>query len=194
MVLLLLTALVGGVVLAAAAAGRRTAAAFPSFLASHGFDAGVFTEEQWPSRLKLAEVTSVTELVGLDSGQPSCRCPHPIGPTDFGVIFAPPGERSLSKLVSGHWPGPSAPDQVVASFTLQQDYGLRLGSVVRVPFYSSRQTSAFNNAVGAPPVPDGPVVAFHVVGFEATDYEFPAGLAPSYDLPRRAPGGTGGTA
>jgi ABC-type lipoprotein release transport system permease subunit len=181
-VLVALTALVGGVVLAAAAAGRRTAAAFPSFLAAHGFDAGVYTEEPWPSRVKLAEVSGATELVGLDSGQPSCRCPHPIDPTDFGVIYAPPGGRSLSKLVSGRWAAPSAPDQVVASFTLQQDYGLRLGSVVRVPFYSSQQTSAFNNAVGAPPAPDGPVVAFHVVGFEATEYEFPAGLAPSYDL------------
>ncbi len=88
----------------------------------------------------------------------------------------------MSKLVSGHWPDPSAPDQVLASFTLQKDYGFHLGTVVRVPFYSSGQVSAYNDATGVLPPPAGPVVTFHVVGFEATEYEFPAGTTPSYDL------------
>ena len=180
--LVLLVSLVGGVVLAAAAAGRRTDSAFPSFLAAHGFDAAVYTTEPWPRRVKLAEVTSVTELIGPDTGQPTCSCARPIEPSDFGVIYSPPNQRSLSKLVSGHLPDPSAPDQVLASFTLQQDEGVQLGTVIHVPFYSSTQASAFNNAIGAPPRPDGPMVAFRVVGFEATEYEFPSGTAPSYDL------------
>jgi hypothetical protein len=180
--LALLVAIVGGVVLAAAAAGRRTESAFPSFVAAHGFDAAVYTATPWPSRVRFGEVTSLSELIGLDTGQPTCHCTHPVNPTDFGVIYAPPGARSLYKLVSGRLPNPSAPDQVLASFTLQQDYGVHLGTVVQVPIYSSRQAAAFNNAIGAPPQPDGPVVAFHVVGFEATEYEFPSGAAPSYDL------------
>jgi putative ABC transport system permease protein len=178
----MLVSLVSGVVLAAAAAGRRTDSAFPSFLAAHGFDAAVYTAEPWPRKVKFAEVASVTELIGTDTAQPSCSCAHPINAADFGVIFAPPGERSLSKLVSGHLPNPSAPYQVLASFTLQQDDGLHLGALVKVPFYSSSQSSAFNNATGAPPRPDGPVVDFRVVGFEATEYEFPSGTAPAYDL------------
>ena len=38
-----LVALVGGLVMAAAATGRRTAAAFPAFVARHGFDAIVYS-------------------------------------------------------------------------------------------------------------------------------------------------------
>ncbi|MGD0808441.1 MAG: FtsX-like permease family protein [Acidimicrobiales bacterium] len=180
--LVVLVALVGGVVLGAIAAGRRTDSAFPSFLAAHGFDAAVYTTKPWPRDVKLADVTSVTELLGPDTGQPSCACTHPINPTDFGIIFEPPTGRRLFKLVSGRLPDPSAPDQVLASFALQQDDGVHLGSVIRVPFYSARQTAAYNNATGAPPQPDGPVVAFRVVGFEATEYEFPSGTTPSYDL------------
>ena len=180
--LVLLVAVVSGVVLAAAAAGRRTDSAFPSFLAAHGFDAAVYTGEPWPRKLKFAEVTSVTELIGTDSAQPRCSCTHPIDASDFGVIFAPLGDRSLSKLVSGRLPSPSDPGEVLASFTLQQDEGLRLGALIRVPFYASSQVSAYNNAIGTPPWPDGPVVVFRVVGFEATEFEFPSGTAPSYDL------------
>jgi len=180
--LALLVSLVGGVVLGAAAAGRRTDSAFPSFLAAHGFDAAVYTSEPWPKGVKFAEVTSLAELIGPDTGQPKCRCANPINPSDFGVLYAPSSGRSLSKLVSGHLPDPSAPDQVLASFTLQQYEGMHLGTLIRVPLYSSTQASAYNDAIGAPPRPDGPVVVFRVVGFEATEYEFPSGTAPSYDL------------
>ena len=180
--LVLLVALVSGVALAAAAAGRRTDSAFPSFLAAHGFDAAVYTGEPVPEKLKFAEVTSVSELIGTDSGEPGCSCNHPLQASDFGVIFAPPRGPSLSKLVSGRMPNPSAPDQVLASFTLQQDEGLHLGSLIRVPFYSSSQVAAYNNAIGALPRPVGPVVVFRVVGFEATEFEFPSGSAPSYDI------------
>ena len=132
-----------------------------------------------PKVSKLPGVISVTELVGPDTGQPTCHCTQPIDPTDFGVIVAPPRGRSPFKLVSGRLPDPSAPDQVLASFTFQQDYGVHLGSVIRVPFYALSQASAYNNATGAPPKPKGPTVDLHVVGFEATEFEFPTGTAPS---------------
>ncbi len=178
----LLVALVGGLVLGALAAGRRTDSAVPSFLSAHGFDAAVYTNKPWPSSLKLPEVTSVTELIGPDSGQPTCNCAHPINPTDFGVIFELPARHTLEKLVSGRLPDPSDPDEVLASFTLQHDDGVHLGTVIDVPFYSPSQLSEYNNATGALPKPEGPMVAFRVVGFEATEYEFPSGTAPSYDL------------
>jgi hypothetical protein len=79
-------------------------------------------------------------------------------------------------------PDPSALDQVLASFTLQKDYGVHLGTVIHVPFYSPSQGSAVNNATGAPLKLNGPTVAFRVVGFEATEFEFPSGTTPSYDL------------
>ncbi len=179
--LVLLTALVGGVALAATAAGRRTASAFPSFVARYGFDVGVYTDGPTPQLSRLPLVSSATEVLGPDSGQPTCRCTRPINPTDFGVIV-PPRARSIFKLVSGHFPDPNATDQVLASFTLQQGYGIHIGSIVRVPFYAASQASAYSNTVSAPPAPRGPTVALQVVGFEAAEFEFPSGGAPSYDL------------
>jgi ABC-type lipoprotein release transport system permease subunit len=177
-----LIAVVGGVVLAAAAAGRRTESAFPRFVAAYGFDAGVYSMRPAPKLARLPGVSAATGVIGPFSGQPTCDCTNPINPTDFEVLVVPPGGRPIYKLISGHLPDPSAPDQVLASFTLQQDEGVRLGTVIHVPFYSAAQASAYDNAIGAPPRPDGPVVAFRVVGFEAAESEFPSGSSPSYDL------------
>src|ERR1700746_368070 len=151
-----LIAVVGGVVLAAAAAGRRTESAFPRFVATYGFDAGGYATRPVPKLAKLPGVSSATNEVGSLSGQPRCDCTNPINPTDFGVLVVPPGGRPVYKLISGRLPDPSAPDQVLASFTLQQDEGVHLGTVIHVPFYSAAQASAYGNAVGAPPRPEGP--------------------------------------
>jgi hypothetical protein len=177
-----LISVVGGLVLAATAAGRRTEAAFPQFVAAHGYDSDEYATRPVPKVAELPGVTSAVELVGPDSGQPLCACTHPINPTDFGVIFLPSTGRSPFKLVSGRLPDPSSPDQVLASFTLQQDAGVHLGSVIRVPFYARSQAAAYNDATGAEPKPTGPTVDFHVVGFEASEFEFPSGETPSYDL------------
>jgi hypothetical protein len=99
---------------------------------------------------------------------------------EVGVVS--PGARPVWKLISGRLPDPSDPDQVLASFTLQQDEGVHLGTVIRVPFYAASQLAAANGATGAPPRPAGPTVAFHVVGIEAAVGEFPSGSAPVYDL------------
>ena len=179
----ILISVVGGFVLAATAAGRRTEAAFPQFVATHGFDTEEYAIHPVAKVATLPGVISATELVGPDTGQPTCTtCTHPINPKAFGVILVPQKGRSPVKLVSGRMPDPSAPDEVLASFTLQQDYGVHLGSVIRVPFYASSQASAYNNATGAPPKPRGPTLNLHVVGFEATEFEFPTGAPPSYDL------------
>jgi hypothetical protein len=178
----LLVSVVGGLVLAAAAAGRRTEAAFPQFAARHGFDSDEYAFRPVPKVAHLPGVTSAVELVSPDSGRPACACTHPINPTELGVIYAVPKGRSPFKLVSGRLPDPSAPDEVLASFTLQQDYGVHLGSVIRVPFYAPSQASAYDNATGAEPKPTGPAVDFHVVGFEASEFELPSGTTPSYDL------------
>ena len=66
LVMAALIALVGGLVLFAAAAGRRTASAFPSFVAAHGFDAAVYSNQPLPALSKLfPTVVSSTELVFL---------------------------------------------------------------------------------------------------------------------------------
>ena len=177
----LLIGVVGGLVLAATTAGRRTASAFPQFVAAHGFDAELYATQPEPEVAKLADVTSVTVLAGPDNGAPSCDCTHPISPTDFGVTAVPDRGTSPFKLVSGRLPNPSAADEVLAGYTLQQD-GVHLGSVIRVPFYAPSQAAAYNEATGVPPKPTGPRVMFHVVGFEVSEFEFPSGTTPTYTL------------
>jgi len=178
----ILISVVGGLVLGAAAAGRRTEAAFPGLVAAHGFDADEYSNNPLPTLARLPLVTAATEVDGLYNGQPTCDCTHPVNANDFGVIVVSPKGITPFKLLSGRLPDPSNPHQVLASFTLQQDYGVHLGSVIRVPFYARSQTAAYNAAVGAPPKPTGPTVAFQVVGIEAAAYEFASGATPSYTL------------
>ena len=115
-------------------------------------------------------------------GQPTCACAHPINPNNFGILQIPLKGRSPFILVSGRMPDASDPHQVLASFTLLKDEGVHLGSVINVPFFSPSQASAYNSTPTGLLKPRGPTVAFRVVGFEATESEFPSGGTPSYDL------------
>jgi hypothetical protein len=78
------------------------------------------------------------------------------------------------KLVAGRLPDQSAPGEVLASFTLAQDKGMHVGSVIRVPMYARSQQAALST--GGQPVPRGPRLALRVVGIEAAENEFPSGL------------------
>ena len=178
----LLVSLVGGFVLAGVVAGRRTDAAFPRFVATYGFDAVGYAVHPIPELAHLPEVASAARYLSPAGGQPQCSCGGVINPADFSVNDLPPHEHEYSKLVSGHWPDPSSVDQVLASVTLQQDYGVRIGTVIRVPFYAPSQLMAVFNATGKPPRPAGPTVALHVVGIEVSEGEFPSGATPSYSL------------
>ena len=142
----------------------------------------VYSLQPLPKIDRLPEVLAATEVIGADNGQPTCDCTRPINPDDLTIAVMPAKGISPFKLVSGRLPDPSDPHQVLASFTLQQDDGLRLGSLIHVPFYTQSQASAANSAEGAPPKPDGPTIALRVVGFEASEIEFPSGTTPAYTL------------
>ena len=87
----------------------------------------------------------------------------------------------MVKLVAGKMPDQSSPDQVLASFTLQRDAGVRVGTVIWVPFVAPSQRNAV--PYGADLIPTGPTITFHVVGIEAAAFEFPSsGGSTSYDL------------
>ena len=178
----ILISVVGGVVMAAVAAGRRTESAFPAFVAAHGYDAEVYSTQPAPKIPRLPEVSAATVAFGPDSGQPTCACKYPLNPSQFGVVVLPANGRPAFNLVSGRMPEPSNPHEVLASYTLQQDEGVRLGTVIHVPFYAPSQLSAYNSATGTLPKPAGPTVALRVVGFEATEFDFPSGATPMYSL------------
>jgi len=179
----LLIALVSGLTLAAAAAGRRSDSAFTRYETAHGYDAFLFALKPIPKIAALPGVATST-VVGLPtSGTPTCACSRPINFGDFGVFEVPPKQLThMVKLESGRMPEQSDPDQVLASFTLAQDDGVHVGSVIRVPFVAPSQRSAVLNNDNANLRPAGPAVSLHVVGIEASEIEFPFGNSPSYDL------------
>ena len=182
LILVVLIAVVAGLVLAAAAAGRRTATAFPRFVASHGYDVYIYNQKPVPGLTRLPGVSSVTTIANPASGQPTCACTtHAINPSNFYINeLSPTALRRVVKLVAGQMPAESSPYDVLASFTLQQDYGVHIGSVIHAPLYALSQLSALGS--GANVSPSGPTVALHVVGIGAAEMEFPAGSTPEYDL------------
>ncbi len=182
--LCLLIAVVTGLVLAAAAAGRRTATAFPRYEAAYGYDAFVFSDGAPPDMARFPEVASATlELYPL-VGNVTCDCGSQIGASesnDFNVgELSPKDLPHMVKLVAGRMPEQSDPDEVLASYTLQQENGVHVGTVFHLSFYAASQRSAVlsNNNLA----PRGPTVTLHVVGIEAAEVEFPSTNSPSYDL------------
>jgi hypothetical protein len=162
--------MVGGLVLAAAAAGRRTASAFPRFAATYGFDSFVYAGQPLPTLTRLPEVASAVQIENPANGDASCTCTHQLAGNALGVFEVPPSSMPrFARLVSGHLPDQSAADQVLASFSLEKDYGVHIGTVLRVPFYTAAQATANSNAP-----PQGPTATLRVVGISASEPDFPS--------------------
>ena len=179
--LCLLVALLSGLVLAAVSAGHRTATAFPRFAAAHGYDAFVITASPSPALAKVPEVTSVTQMRQVAAGAPTCACARPINPAYFNLSAVAPSDlQRMVKLLAGRMPHQNSPDEVLASFRMQQDIGVGVGTVIRVPLYSAAQQSAYLN--GAAVTPAGGTVTLRVVGIEAAEAEFPFAATTSYAL------------
>ncbi len=177
-----LVAVIGGFVLAAAVAGRRTAGAFPGFVARHGYDAVVYAGH---ARLRPADLppgAQVTTALLPYAAPPRCAsCRKQINYGAFAIFeVAPPELRRMVKLLSGRMPDQSSVHEVLASYTLARDNGVRLGSVIQVPMFSQPQQAEIER--GGRPFPNGPRLALRVVGFVVTENEFPAGNGSRYDL------------
>ena len=119
--------------MAAAAAGRRTATAFPTFERTHGYDFLVFNGAPAPELARYPSVASITMAPVAYNGQPHCACTHPIDNNNLNVMYVSPHAQSRTvNLVAGRMPDPSSPDEVLASFNLQQDNGVHVGTVMRL--------------------------------------------------------------
>jgi len=176
--LALLVAVVGGTVLAGVSAGRRTATAFPHFVAQYGFDAAVFSSSSFPKAAAdrhdvQAFTTSTTYFNGnvIEDG-------HFIPSNDFGLLELPSSSAHTFKLTGGRLP--TGPNEAIAGFSLQQQFGLVIGSIVTVPLYTPSQRQLVLNSNGTP-TPHGPSVRLRIVGFEASMLDFPS-TTPSYLL------------
>ena len=182
-----LVAVVGGVTLGAVAAGERTANAYPSFLRLHGFDWEVAT--QAPTNLALMPgVTSTIEAPYALNGVPTCTCTRPINGNALSIVSVRSRVlRRLVNLVAGRLPNPSNPHEALASFTLQRDDGVHVGTGVNIPMFARSQQQAVLESTGPGPAPHGPTIKLTVVGIEAAVTEFPSGINPAgtsatYDL------------
>jgi len=189
LLLAVLVALGTGVALAAVTAGRRADSAFPRFVAAHGYDAVVYASGPLP----LARLPGVARVVPIQApfyGQPWCSCGKTIDEDELAVREVAPADLSrVVKLVAGRMPDQSDPHETLASFTMQRDYGVGPGTVIRLPMAGANQWSAIQQAMngGPQPAPSGPVVAVRVVGIVAAENEFPSGQGATYDLyPTRA--------
>jgi putative ABC transport system permease protein len=179
--LCLLAGLLSGLALAAVSAGHRTATAFPQFVAAHGYDALVISAAPMPTLATLPGVASATPMHQFAAGTPTCACARPINPAYFSLSAVAPSDLPrMVKLVAGRMPNQNSPDEVLASFRMQQDIGVGVGTVIRVRLYSAAQQSAYLN--GAAVTPEGGTVTLRVVGIEAAEVEFPFAATTSYAL------------
>jgi ABC-type antimicrobial peptide transport system permease subunit len=175
--LVVLVALVGGTVLAGMSTARRTSSAFPHFVKHYGFDAFVFTSTpSFPrSIIELHDVRSVAVSTAFANGNGLANGQVVPG-TDLGVLSLPSTRiGDTLKLIAGRLP--VRPLEVVAGFSLEQQYSLHLGSVITVPFYNRSQRQRVLNS----DTHQGPVLHFRVVGFEASVIDFPSNSA-SYSM------------
>ena len=119
--------------------------------------------------------------------QPLCSCHRQINKGAFAVREVPPGSLGrVAKLVAGRMPDSSSPVEALASFTLQRDYDVRLGTVITLPMVGASQREAVFKAMageGPPPAKaTGPRMAMRVVGIAAAENEFSSGQAVTYTL------------
>jgi hypothetical protein len=185
LLLSLLIAIASGFVLAATAAGNRTDSAFPRYVASHGYDAIVYSVQPLPRLAGRPEVAQVTPVRMPFYGQPRCSCRRQINLANFSVREVPPASlHRVAKLVAGRMPDQSSPHEALASFTLERDYGVGLGTSITLPMAAASQRQAVMNAMAGGPIPKpaGPTIPVRVVGIVAAENEFPSGQSPTYDL------------
>ena len=184
LVLTLLVTLCTGIVLAAVTAGRRADSAFPRFVAAHGFDGVVYASSPLPLS-KLPEVAQAVEVQAPFLGPPGCSCGQVIDESRFAVREVPASALPrVVKLLAGRMPDQSNPDEVLASFTMQRDYGIGPGTVIRLPMAGASQWPAIQAAMnGGPlPKPSGPVITARVTGIVVAENEFPSGQGAAYNL------------
>ena len=150
-------------------------------MAAHGYDALMISAAPMPALAKLPGVASATPMHQFAAGTPTCACARPINPAYFNLSAVAPSDLPrMVKLLAGRMPHQNSSDEVLASFRMQQDIGVGVGTVIRVPLYSAAQQSAY--LYGAAVTPAGGTVTLRVVGIEAAEVEFPFAATTSYAL------------
>ncbi len=97
-----LIAMAGGFVIAAATTAKRTAAAFPDFVAKHGYDAIVYSGHPLPSLARIPQVADVTPVPGPVEFPTACdTCTKPITSGSFGMFRDPARQPAEDRQAAG---------------------------------------------------------------------------------------------
>ncbi|HVB71723.1 MAG TPA: FtsX-like permease family protein [Acidimicrobiales bacterium] len=177
--LALLVALIGGTVLAGVSTAGRTSSAFSSFTKRYGYDAEVFAYGGLTAGyFDLPYVSKVTTDLYYANGNGIAQG-HFVPNQYLGVASLPSSHlASTIKLLSGRMP--TGPRDALIGFSMQQQFGLKIGSIVSVPFYKRSQGESLLKG-NAHLAPRGSRVSFRVVGIEVSETDFPSS-SPSYTV------------
>jgi ABC-type lipoprotein release transport system permease subunit len=182
----LLIGLIGGVVLGLVAAGRRTNSAFPRLLSTTASaDALVYSASAFGlPPVALTHLPQVSRSGAEAFPQAELVFAGRVLSSDWQL--AAPASASFGKtiergkLLEGRWANPDALGQAVVSYDPPD--GVRLGSVMRLEFYTPGQAGELFDAFGPIPNPQGPSRVVRVVGISASSASFPSGGEPSPTL------------
>jgi len=179
--LVLLIGVVGGMAMAAVAGARRTQSSFPAYLAStNPGDVQVFTEFDpitgtgYSARIDRAIATvryvwRAVDVIGFDGtlqvlgpGSPG-RVPGEAPPSVEG---SPDGDyftQDRVSVVQGRMADPSRSDEIVMSAGAAAEQGLRVGSALRLAFFTTAQVNSSSFA-GYPADKPYLVITLRLVG------------------------------
>jgi FtsX-like permease family len=179
--LIVLIGVVGGVAMAAVAGARRTQSSFPAYLAStNPGDVQVFTEFDpitgtgYSARIdraiaRVRYVRRAADVIGFDGTL------QVLGPGSAGgvpgeappsVEGSPDGEyftQDRVSVVQGRMADPSRSDEIVMSAGAAAEEGLRVGSVLRLAFFTTAQVNSSSFA-GYPADKPHLVITLRLVG------------------------------
>jgi hypothetical protein len=177
--LAVLVSIIGATVLVGASAATRTSSAFPQFLGRYGYDAEVFGLSPFPEKLyQLPGVDKIALSTYYFNGNVTAGG-HFVPGEDVNVMSLPTTHLSSTvKLLSGRYP--VGAKEILVGYSMQQQYGLRIGSIVTVPTYApdQRQAVLIDNQS---PRARGPRLNFRVAGVAASAVDF-ATTSPSYSV------------
>ena len=179
--LVLLLGLVGGLAMAAVAGARRTQSSFPTYLAStHPSDVQVFAEFGPITKTGFSEkvndavarvpgVERAVDVVGFDGTLQvlgHSNVPGVPGEAPPALEGSPNGEYFSTDRVTvlqGRMANPDSMDEIVMSAGGAAEYGLHLGSTLRVAFFTDAQVQN-RNFTGYPQNEPHLIVPFKLVG------------------------------
>ncbi len=126
----------------------------------------------------------VTQALLPFPAPPSCAsCRRPIDFGDFGIFeVAPSSLPRMVQLLSGRMPDQANPHEVLASYTLARDNGVRLGTVIKVPMFARQQAQALNNSATAAAAAGRPPADAAGGGLRRHPERVPGGSGVRYDL------------